>query len=507
MAAAEMLLNERKNGEAGIRLLMLGSAKRLSIGVMAVVFLTLFCYRIHLDLASTIPLYLLVVVLQSLSGDFRSSAAICVLSAACMDFFFTQPLFSLRMTNPLNALALIAFVVTAMVITKLVARVSEEAKSAKLQKERLSRLYELAQQLLALEPEAPVGEMFLGPFHRLFGVQAVCVFDGDTAESYITGDSRHHLAHRTRDAFISARDIDDDRVSVRCLRVGGRITGSIGFEGLQDAKETIGSLTALTTALLERTNAFRRASAAAAAEQTEAYRSAVLDALAHEFKTPLATILAAAGGLREVGPLAAEQQEMADTVENEAARLGNLTSRLLRTARLDREEVKPRMELTNIASLVGQIVDQFSARSADRQIVFRNPRQPIQVLADPELLRLTVSQLMENACKYSQPGSTVRVEIEQQGQFIAVRIVNNGSSIPLNERHRIFERFYRGSGARSSTSGSGLGLYVARKIALAHGGALDLEIDPLNKDGVAFCLKIPAAEAQDFLWHNYKVVS
>ncbi len=86
-----------------------------------------------------------------------------------MDFFFTQPLFSLRMTNPLNGLALIAFLFTALVVTRLVSRVQEEARSANLQRERLDRLYQLSQQLLfALEPEAPVGEMFLSPFHRLW---------------------------------------------------------------------------------------------------------------------------------------------------------------------------------------------------------------------------------------------------------------------------------------------------------------------------------------------------
>src|SRR5450755_201029 len=141
------------------------SAKHVAVGCIAVALLTFFCYRVHLDFASTIPLYLLLVVLQSLTGDFRSSAIISALCAGCMDFFFTQPVFSLRMTNPLNGLALVAFVITALVITRLVTRVREQARSASLQKERLDRLYQLSQQLLALEPEAPVGEMFLAPFH------------------------------------------------------------------------------------------------------------------------------------------------------------------------------------------------------------------------------------------------------------------------------------------------------------------------------------------------------
>jgi two-component system sensor histidine kinase KdpD len=473
------------------------SASHVFIGSVAVALLTLLCYRIHIDLASAIPLYLLVVVGNSLRGDFRSSTLIAALSAACLDYFFTPPLFSVRINNPLNVLALVAFVFTALVVTRLVVRVREEARSSRTQKERLDRLYQLSQQLLSLDPEAGIGEMFLAPFHRLFGVTAVCVFDADTAESYITGDSQNQLVGRTRDAFIRGQDMDDPNanISVRCLRVGGKMMGTIGFEGLHDARETVGSLTALTTALLERTKAFRRASAAAAAAKTEVYRSAVLDALAHEFKTPLATILAAAGGLREAGPLGTEQLELADTVENEAARLGNLTSRLIRTARLDSEEVKPRLELIDIASLVAHLGSQYAARSSDRTIVLPPRGKPIEVLADAELLRLTVGQLIENACKYSQPASTVVIGIEAVGDFAAVRVSNNGSSIAPGERQHIFDRFYRGAETRHTT-GSGLGLYIARKIALAHGGALDLEIKDRAADGVVFCLRIPVTKEE-----------
>jgi two-component system sensor histidine kinase KdpD len=122
-----------------------------------------------------------------------------------------------------------------------------------------------------------------------------------------------------------------------CIRVSGRTIGAIGFEGLENADLTAGPLTALAAAHLERTHSFVHASRAAAAAQTESDRSAVLDALAHEFKTPLSTILTAAGALREVECLGLQHRELAETVEPEAARLGRLTSRLIRTARLERE--------------------------------------------------------------------------------------------------------------------------------------------------------------------------
>jgi two-component system sensor histidine kinase KdpD len=371
-----------------------------------------------------------------------------------------------------------------------------EARDSRLQRQRLERLYRLAQHLLSLEPAASLETAFLTSFAGVFGVTAVCLFDATSAELYSAGESQKQLSGKTRDAYIMGTDVNDEgaRITVRRLQSGHSVSGAIGFQGLEEPAFTVGPLTALATTFLDRRRALRNASEADAAAQAEVYRSALLDALAHEFKTPLATILAAAGGLRALGPLLPAQSEMAETVENEAARLGSLASRLLRTARLDREEIKPRVEVIDITSLVHQIATQFSNRSLDRRIVRAYRLETIEVLADAELLRLPISQLIENACKYSQPGSIVTIAIERQDDLVAVNVTNNRSSIPATERQRIFDRFYRGTEAKRSTSGSGLGLYVARKIALAHGGALDLVTEANTQGGVTFCLKIPSTK-------------
>jgi len=465
---------------------------------MAVALLTLICFEVHLDLASVLPLYMLLVVVQSMTGDFLSAVILSLLSAGCLDFFFTPPLFTLYINNALNVIALVAFVLTALIITTLASGERKHAESSSLQKDRLDRLYKLSQQLLVLEPEAMMTEKFLEPFRQLFGVTAICAFDAETAELHIVGASQRELAHKTREAYISGHDLNDtdSRLSVRCFRFSssGRMTGAIGFEGLQEPEETTGSLAALTSALVERTKAFHKATIAAAATQAEEYRSAVLDALAHEFKTPLATILAAAGGIREAGPLGPEQQDMAETIESESVRLSSLTSRLLRTVRLDREEIKPRVEVIDLEYLAAQLASQYLERSPDRRILLQNPYDRVEVLADPQLLRIALSQLVENACKYSAPGSDVTIAIDRQGDSVAVKVSNTGSSIPYNERTRIFERFYRGADTSRTTSGSGLGLYVARKIAIAHGGALELEVEDRASNKVTFSLRIPVGK-------------
>jgi two-component system sensor histidine kinase KdpD len=330
----------------------------------------------------------------------------------------------------------------------------------------------------------------------VFGIRAVCVFDADKAELHMLGSSAANLPERTRNAFIQQMDADDpvSQVSLRLLRAAGKTLGAMGFEGLEDPPLTAGPLISLAVASQERNRAFQKASEAAAAAQIEVYRSAILDALAYEFKTPLATILAAAGGIRETGFLRAEQLEMTETVESEATRLGTLTSRLLRVARLDREEVRPQMEVTDMGAVVGGVVEQYKRLPTDRQISLIQKGGPAAAWADAELLRLALSQLLDNACKYSIPGSAIKIELESHGNRVFVRVTNSGSYVPDGEQQRIFDRFFRGADARRFTSGSGLGLYVARKIALAHGGTLDLDVERLG-EGVTFYLALPMASA------------
>jgi two-component system sensor histidine kinase KdpD len=252
-------------------------------------------------------------------------------------------------------------------------------------------------------------------------------------------------------------------------------------------------LAALTRAHLEKEMALRAASSASAAAQAEVYRSAILDALAHEFKTPLTTILAAAGGLREAGSLGPEQLELAETVETEAERLGRLSSRLLRMARLDREEVRPRIEATDMQAVIRHLAEQYARQWPDRQISTVNHGEPAEESVDPELLRLAVSQLLDNACKYSLPGAAIRVAMESDPDGFIVEVSNSSSFIPASEQGLIFERFYRGAEMNGHTSGSGLGLYVARKIALAHGGTLSLVPDAGTRGEVTFRLNIPGS--------------
>jgi len=462
--------------------------------------LTWAAFHLHLGFISASFCYLLFVVAQSLTGDFVSAAIVAVLSVACLDFFFVDPLFSFQVESPLDTLGLAAFLIVSLVITRLVTKVRAGMELSRVNHENLQRLHNLAQELFAVEPDAKGGEYLLQPFCGVFGIKAVCLFDAASAEVHVAGTVSDVLERRTGEVYIHAKDQEDHEngIAARCIRAGGRPTGAIGFQGLKNPALTAGPLAALAAAHLERTRSFHRASQAAAAAQTEAYRTAILDALAHEFKTPLSTILTAAGALREAELLTPEGREMADTVESEAARLGRLASRLIRTARLEREEVKPWVELIDLDSVIADAVNQYNRPATGRRILVIKECDGCEVMADPELLRLAVSQLLDNACKYSEPGSTVALNISRSEDQVVVRIRSAGNAIPAGERSKIFDRFYRGIDARRVGPGSGLGLFVARKIVLALGGSLDLDNKATNADGAVFRLALPTPERERY---------
>jgi len=472
------------------------SAEWSAAGLLASTLLTLIALRFHFSLAVASVCYLLLVVLISLSGDLVSSALISFASVGCLAYFFTEPAYSFRVERPVDILVLAAFLITGLIIAWLVAKVRSKAAAQQLHHTNLQRLYELAQKLLVLEPDATPGKEFLELFVGVSGVRAVCLFDATNGELQFAGNPRPLLEEKTGEAFARGKDQDDhgNQIHARCIRVASGAVGAIGFDGLEDPLLMAGPLGALGAAHLERTHSFRKASQAAAVAHSESYRSAILDALAHEFKTPLSTILAAAGALQEADSLGPHHRELAETVESEAARLSRLTSRLIRTARLEHEAIKPWMELMDLSSVLSETVEQYARLASDRDIAIVQECSPSDVLADRELIRLAVSQLLDNACKYSTPGAPITLRVSRQHDQVSLRVVSSGNSVQPSEKQKIFARFYRGSAGNRMAPGSGLGLFVARKIALAHGGSLELDNEYSGVDGTTFCLQLPIPE-------------
>jgi len=464
-------------------------------GLASIAAITAACYPFHPDLAIVGCFYLLLVILFSAFVNFAASAVVSLFAIFCLDYFFVPPLLTLSIDRPANVFALLTFLATSLVITRLASRARDEADKANARRKDLARLYELASKLVALGPDVAVKRGYLNLFRGVFDLRAMCLFDGVRAALACDGQSNHHLSLLTRNAYISGKGYDDpDRgIAVRCLWTGSRNVGAAGFEGLSDGEAMAGSLAVLAAAMIQRAHSFEAASEAAAATQVEVLRSAILDAFAHQFKTPLAAILTAAGGIREAGPLVPAQEEMVETIEAQSAGLGKLTTKLLRMARLDRDEIKPRLQFTDLSALVDRITGPYRHEPNGHCLVLDRGADPVNVMSDPDMLSLAVIQLLDNAFRYSPPGSVVTVAVEVEADAALIRVTNQGGAILPEEEQRIFDRFYRGA-ASHQVSGTGLGLYVARKIVSAHGGNLELDSRHYYGNDTTFCLRLPLAK-------------
>jgi two-component system sensor histidine kinase KdpD len=452
---------------------------------------------LHFNYATAGFLYLLVVVILSIAGNFLSSAITSILAVGCLDYFFVPPIMSLRVVDSHDALALTTFLLTALVITQQASTARSQTIWARRHRKELDLLFRAAGQLLAVEPEAAAVKC-PGIFRDIFDFQAVCVFEAVSAEVRSAGLSLLGLAERTRDAYLQDRDVDnvDAGVALRCLRVEGKTIGAIGFEAVSCSKTVVGSLCVLCASTLERARMHELSIKATANERAETLRSAILDAFAHEFKTPLTGILVAAGGLSEVGHVNSQQRELAGAIASEASRLGQLTTRLLRMARLDHEEVKPRLKATDLSALVATAVNRRVLNFTDRTFSLDLPSEPVRVMADEELLSLALIPLLDNVLQYSRAGSAVTIRVSRECREGVVRVRKEDGPIEPGEGDRIFERHYRGKYALQAAPGAGLGLYVARKIVVAHHGALEIESEPAESGTVTFCMRLPSSEVE-----------
>jgi len=215
-------------------------------------------------------------------------------------------------------------------------------------------------------------------------------------------------------------------------------------------------------------------------------RATIMDALAHDLKTPLTAATAAATDLKTNGTLAPREHELATIVAEELDRLQTLVTDVVRMLRIDAGDFVVRRDRQPLNSLVADVLRRLEVR-LDGHLVRNGVPDNVTVDADRQLLELALGQLLDNAAKYSPLGSTIEITATDNGSgTISVR--NSGPEIPEAERSRVFERFYRGADARQ-VPGTGLGLTIVRQIAQAHGGTLTVESD--RATGTVFTLSLP----------------
>jgi len=241
---------------------------------------------------------------------------------------------------------------------------------------------------------------------------------------------------------------------------------------------------------LARARAQEATARAEAAEQSSELRATVLDAIAHEFKTPLTSMKAAASDLLAGAPPAGREHELLAIIDEDLDRFQALVTDAVRMLRIDAGDFAVNPERRHLAEIVDDTVKQFERRLDGRRLTTRVP-SGIVLEADPELLALALRQLLDNALKYSSDAASIEIQAKSDGA-VDIEVTNSGSMIPERERARIFERFYRGPGA-SRMPGTGMGLAIVRQIVRAHGGTVAVTSSP--EKGTTFTLTFPQTVA------------
>jgi two-component system sensor histidine kinase KdpD len=307
-------------------------------------------------------------------------------------------------------------------------------------------------------------------------VDTVALFDSATPQVCWAGSPQPDLEEAARNAWIMDRNEDNlpGQVWSRVLRLGHKGTGAIALRASHLSPIVADATASIAAIALERSRSLEKETRAEAARQSEQLRTAVLDALAHAFKTPLTTILAASSGLLEAGNLNPQETELVTLIDDQSVVLNALTTRLLQTARLEGAEIHLRREECSLGELIEEVLEPFAAQFAGRPARIVVPEREIPVSGDSHLIVTAVRQLVDNAIKYSDPGTAITIAAEatrSDGKSeILISVHNEGPAIRPEDRERIFDRFYRSPGTEHRAAGTGLGLSITRKIAEAHQG-------------------------------------
>jgi two-component system sensor histidine kinase KdpD len=434
-------------------------------------------------------LYLLLVVAAASLFGFWQASLISLLAVACLDYFFTQPLFHFYMTDPQEMVALGAFEITTIVICRLSAKELRSSSKAVAHRAEMEQLYELSRSSLLLDLRQPQGPQLAVLIQRIFNARAVALYDLNLSRQDRMGDWEAGEEDLARECYL--RDASQDDASTqtwqRILRAGPGSVGALVVRG-KLSSFVVDALASLAAIAMDRHKWFDKEERTETAKKGEQLRATVMDALAHEFKTPLTAVQTASSGLLELGGLTEPQRDLVTLIDGEAVRLNILCTQLLKAAKLEAKQAGLETAEVNLLDLVSEVLASHPTEGERNSIQVAVEDPSLTVRADRELLAMILTQYIDNARKYSTAGTPIEIAARARHSEILISVHNFGSTIRIEDRERIFERFYRSKESKDAVPGTGIGLSVVRKAAEAHHGHVWVISD--NKEGTTFYLSL-----------------
>ena len=454
-------------------------------------------YRLLLHVnPTTVALTLLLAVLVvAATWGLKPAVFMSILAALAFNYFFLPPFGTLTIADPQNWVALLAFLVTAIIASQLAERARREALGANQRRHEVERLYAFSQSLLVADNVAGLLNAVPRYVVESFAAAAAAVFVAGRADIYRSGPDIHAVdAERLR--AVAARGepvLDAERgLYFMPLRMGVRTVGAIGISGGALSRETLEAVGSLVGIAVERAGAVEKLSRTEAAREGERLRSALLDSVTHEFRTPLTAIKASATTLLSDPNLqAGQRQELLAVIDEETDRLNRLVGEAAEMARLDAGQVELQLEPHPIGEAIDRAVEEAKQALAGHPLEMQVPPGLPPVRMDLGRIRDVILQLLDNAGKYSPAGAPIRITAETKDGRLLVSVADRGAGIDSFEQALIFDKFYRGRDQRRLVAGTGMGLAIARAIVEAHGGSIGVTSQVGH--GSVFCFSLPAA--------------
>lgn len=466
---------------------------RYLVVAAAIAVITLLDHRLHFNHTTVAMTYLVTVLLTSAYWGLRYAVIMTTAAAAAFDFFFLPPVGTFAIADPQNWVALFAFLVTALVASNLGDRARREAERAKARRREVERLYGLSQRLLASENVLELLDALPRYVQETFSVGSVAVIAAGNPSIYRSALDAVFDETVLRSTLLRGEPVTQARVSYVPLRLGMRTVGALALTGYDLSRETLDALGSLVGLAVERARALEALSKHRAEQEHERLRSALLDSVTHEFRTPLTSIKASITTLLSGTTLNDQgRRELLTIIDEETDRLNRLVGEAAEMAQLDAGMFQLDLQPHSMQDALQPALEDAKSSLENHPVeVIAAPDLP-KVRMDAQRIREVLMHLLENAGKYSAPGSPIKIIAEVKDDRLTISIADRGSGIDPFEQSLIFEKFYRGQNQRYTAPGTGMGLAIAKVIVEAHGGTIGV-VSQLGS-GSVFSFSLPTTK-------------
>ena len=457
-------------------------------------------YRLWLHVnPTTVALTLLLLTLSiAVRWGLRYAVVASIAATLCYNFFFLPPLGTWTIADPQNWIALLAFLSTSVIASRLSNRIREEALEARRREHEVEVLFQLSRELLQTEKVTELLRAVPDSIAKVTGASFIAVYLADGEHLYRSPSLADETlaGERPQELMLLPRVTQMKTcagVAVP-LRTGVRPRGVLLLAPTILSDETLEALGGLVSISIDRAQALENAARSEAAKESERLRSLMLDSITHELRTPLTAIKASATTMLSSAAVSADdRRELLTVIDEETDRLNRLIAQAVEMAQLDTLEVHMNLQPTSLDDVIQHGTHACAMQLTERPLsITIEPHLP-RVLADITWLEKVICNLLENAAKYSAPASPITLRAAVAGDAIAVHITDRGVGIASSEQMLIFEKFYRGRAQAHRQPGTGMGLAISRAIIEAHHGTIGVLSVP--GEGSTFTIKVP-------IWHG-----